>query len=1101
MIHPSLPLTADSVPSPISDFLHALNSCALDALQPLYCSPTTPVPAVEALTHVGQLYAKPLTRHGVSFVYGEVSDIDRDQCEDSRVPCNLILYNPETRTVRYFWRLPGFATTKEVQPLAQVFDMKLDALVEAPSDTWELIHCNAEAIPTLGDLEAVYCGDDEPEPDPGAGGEIASEAFVEVAESVEGAIADHAPSGIYDVGEEYADAKVLRPYIEDNYLQNFTVTLGPKKDSLKWKPQTMPLGAFMAKLAQHQTGKKDGPAYVLGELIPGQRLKPSVKSCTGIGLDLDTGIPSHVVDAALLKLGVTAIRYTTHSHFKDESEFKRDKIKKFAPNVDIDTDLIRRFLLEDQHWERSIVDSAVFEKFDHTDRGIMAVISHNPMPKHRVVIPLATAFEIATEGETQRDAADKWAKIIDSTANKLGLPYDHACTDVSRLFLFPRHDAERPFEISLFGGPLFDWHTLELDNALDSNVKEWDKTKSKSVTPEGRELGRWSITKAPGFQIADVIEAYAPDRIRGSASQGFEIECPFDEDHSNAGERDDRACFVVNAGYGQSEIFTISCRHESCRNKTNLDMLGKMLKDGWFDKAVLDDEQYNSIVDEKPGKAPDSDNSASKETILKSIQSDIGQLSTDSETKLEDARRIILAMAAAKPDGLWAKQEVRHIRDRTKLDFNELWKLYKESKPKEIVSARTKKDLEKLEARVCEIMGEELYYPPNLGTIILDVHEGRPYLIKEGEEYAAPLCSPIIIAGGVRYADRDQERGLRIKFLNAENECVVTEIPARFLAQKSGVDLFTQLRGGGWAGGYEGEMFVLEYLKHAQPPAIEVFDTGGWKGEAYLFLSGESVPASARLELSPRIKLPGSPKVGTADGAKAATDALFANEKLLPLQACYLGGLAGVVAGAAKDSTLQYSLEGPSTKGKSTAEMVGVSHYGDPRLTKEKDKIGGLFFDANGTVNSQVEVIKRCAGGAAALDEIGKLGAKAGQELVFMVNSGMDKRRQNKDGSARATVSWTGGTLFMSAEVGFSQRLAQEGVVQTGGLTVRALPIQVGPEHEVSEEEWKPVSALLDNYGHTGPAFVRAMIEQGWSSDPALIEARIENRAGFGGYG
>lgn len=361
----------------------------------------------------------------------------------------------------------------------------------------------------------------------------------------------------------YGDALVLTPYNEMDYSKEMIVTVGGKRDSKQWKPTPMPVGAFIAQLCRHREGTKDGLSFVLGDMVPGQRLKTSVKALYGVGLDIDTGTPTVTVDAALKKLGCLAVRYSTHSSGKQKSEFKKDKVVKFAQDREIDGELMRAFLLTVEQWDRSIVDNVEYLGTDHTPQGIVCQISHPPMPKHRIVIPFAVPFVIENEASTQAEAMKKWAKVPEALANLLGVPFDTSCTDPSRLFYFPRHTKGKPFSISLFGGDYFNWNSLELDNPLDKLAAVVTKGKSKSVTDKGKELGRWSLKRAHGFQIADVIDANAPDRIRHNTGRGYEIECPFDEDHSNAGDQEDRACLVVNAGEGPSEFFTISCRHES----------------------------------------------------------------------------------------------------------------------------------------------------------------------------------------------------------------------------------------------------------------------------------------------------------------------------------------------------------------------------------------------------------------------------------------------------------------------------------------------------------------------------------------------------------
>jgi hypothetical protein len=405
----------------------------------------------------------------------------------------------------------------------------------------------------------------------------------------------------YAAGARYGDAICVTPYDECDYSKPIKFMLGPNREARRWTLQQSPAGAFFATFCKHVEGAKDGPAFVLGDMVPGQRLKTAVKALYGVGLDIDTGTPSAVVDAAIKKLGCMAVRYTTHSHNKSKTEFKRDRVMKFADGREIDSALMREFVVAVERWDLMIADGVEFVETSHTANGVMCVVTHPPMPKHRVVLLFAEPFVIANEAPTQAEAMRRWAKVPEALAGLLGVPFDTSCTDPSRLFYFPRHAKGAPFEISLFGGPYFDWRTLELDNPYERIASDLNKGKSKPVTEEGRALGGWHKKRGHGFQIADVIHAHAPDRIRRDTGHGLEIECPFDHDHSNAGDPEDRACLAVNAGKGQSEFFTISCRHESCRNKTMLDMLGKMIADGWFGADVLQDESYNAILEDDHG--------------------------------------------------------------------------------------------------------------------------------------------------------------------------------------------------------------------------------------------------------------------------------------------------------------------------------------------------------------------------------------------------------------------------------------------------------------------------------------------------------------------
>lgn len=415
--------------------------------------------------------------------------------------------------------------------------------------------------------------------------------------------------------DRYNDARLLNDFDIDDprYKQEFKWTIGPNKESRNWRydERTPDVATLIQRLSQHREDKsKDGLAFVTGDMAKGQRLKTAVKALYAIGLDYDKGTPAKTIDDALLRLGCLAIRYTTHSNGKQREQFKRDEIVKWFrdtgqdEDTEIDTDIMRQYLSVKKGWDPSIVKTVKFIGIEHENKGVMVNISHAPMSKNRVVIPLASPFVIADVAPTQQEAISKWAKVAPAMSNLLGLgdALDMTGTDTSRLFYFPRHAKGMPWEITICGGDLFDWKSLELENPYEKIAEEVSGGKnSKSKTKAGKDLGRWSMKRAHGFQIVDVLENECGDKIRGKASSGVDIECPFDGEHSNAGDQDDRACFAVNAGEGSTDWFTISCRHDSCRDYTMLDMLGKMLTDGWFSKDVLESDSYNAaLIEDAP---------------------------------------------------------------------------------------------------------------------------------------------------------------------------------------------------------------------------------------------------------------------------------------------------------------------------------------------------------------------------------------------------------------------------------------------------------------------------------------------------------------------
>lgn len=201
----------------------------------------------------------------------------------------------------------------------------------------------------------------------------------------------------------------------------------------------MTVPAFVALLCEHREGAKDGPSFVLSDMVPGQRLIPSVKANYGIGLDVDNGFSSEQLDAALASLGCLAVRYTTHSHMKTVSDFAKSRILKFAQGRDITDRVLRDFVLEEKGWAPAIAETIHFVGFEQPDQMVVARCEHSPMPKNRVIIPLLAPYVIK-DSALAPDAARKWwMKIPAALAAKLGIPIDRTCAEQARLFFFPRH--------------------------------------------------------------------------------------------------------------------------------------------------------------------------------------------------------------------------------------------------------------------------------------------------------------------------------------------------------------------------------------------------------------------------------------------------------------------------------------------------------------------------------------------------------------------------------------------------------------------------------------------------------------------------------------
>ncbi|HEY5239697.1 MAG TPA: primase-helicase family protein [Rhizomicrobium sp.] len=410
--------------------------------------------------------------------------------------------------------------------------------------------------------------------------------------------------------DKFLDARLLTPFDinDERYKQRVTTTTAPNKDSKKWQrdAQTPDVAALIERLASHREAKeKEGPGFVPGDMLSGQRKDSAIKSLWEVVLDCDFDPDLEAAADAMVRSGKCCILYTTFTHLKTTTQIKRDDLTKFAPGKVHDTALARRYLTERKNWPARLTETVEVEPgLQHTTEGIMIVVRHKPIAKCRIVFPLKTPFVVA-DCPTLNAAKDEWRKIVFATAELLGLAgeIDKSGADLNRFFYFPRHAAGAEYDAMLCGGDLLDWRELDLEDkwAVEAEKIAGGGKGGKSKTEAGRNLGKWSKIFATRFQIAEVLRELCDERIRGEGSIGVEIECPNDPAHSNAGDSDDRACQAINAGDGRAPVFSIKCQHANCRDLTNLDMLGLMLADEWFPRDVLESDDFNALPDSNDG--------------------------------------------------------------------------------------------------------------------------------------------------------------------------------------------------------------------------------------------------------------------------------------------------------------------------------------------------------------------------------------------------------------------------------------------------------------------------------------------------------------------
>jgi len=419
----------------------------------------------------------------------------------------------------------------------------------------------------------------------------------------------------------YKDATIRTVFdFEDPRLaEPVVVTGGKNRKSVDWKPRETTRADVLDIFCRHNvSAEKDGPAVVLGRMKPGRRLLESVEAMHFVGLDFDSGIDGDVLAEAIADTGLMAVMASSHSHLKTTTVESLSSIQNWLAEVGREDAEITQAVVHERMAEKGLEPEIVASMtFEVVGEGAAqnVVITHAPIPKWRVILPLSTPFVIADRDSDDASGLDIWRNVPRALARRLGgLPLDQACTGASRLWYLPSHPEGRTdYRIDLFGGDLVDVDQLLADWHVDEEAapaaRQVRAAKRGAKTVEGALGKRWAKKYAAGFDIADLlVERFNPDkngrtkdaRLRGWSGAAtwvtlpggkkekrrkhLTIRCPFEAGHSNSTEKDDTGCYVANAGDGRrGDGFVITCLHGSCAGRDRLDHLNKMVNDGWFD--------------------------------------------------------------------------------------------------------------------------------------------------------------------------------------------------------------------------------------------------------------------------------------------------------------------------------------------------------------------------------------------------------------------------------------------------------------------------------------------------------------------------------------
>lgn len=268
----------------------------------------------------------------------------------------------------------------------------------------------------------------------------------------------------------------------------------------------------------------------------------------------------------------------------------------------------------------------------------------------------------------------------------------------------------------------------------------------------------------------------------------------------------------------------------------------------------------------------------------------------------------------------------------------------------------------------------------------------------------------------------------------------------------------------------------MDYLLEQQP--TDVFATtsrSGWHESGAFVLPGQTIgDKKVRYQSSNRAKSIFNQR-GTLEGWQSDIATKCAGNPVLTLAiGCALAGpllsLVGVLGGGVH-------LMGDSSSGKSLAQLIGSSVWGDPSVFAASWDMtkGGLEIEASSRNDTML-----------ALDEIKRADPKSVEEMAYSLANGQGKGTMTRDREARGKLSWRLLTLS-SGERSLSEHAAISGSTAHAGAELRMVDVNAGTRTYRAFDELHGMTgadfhraltvAVGDHHGHIGPAFVKKLMD------------------------
>lgn len=404
-------------------------------------------------------------------------------------------------------------------------------------------------------------------------------------------------------------------------------------------------------------------------------------------------------------------------------------------------------------------------------------------------------------------------------------------------------------------------------------------------------------------------------------------------------------------------------------------------------------------------------------------------------------------------------------------------------------------------------LNEEYPFKSTYGKFRIGIgSDGQPWVQKnigsEDKPWWIDQCTLITVDGWLENAGRSKTTSLRIAFRYRDETRRTIDIPRRF-SGRSWAETLDRLCEAGvrfsGAGEHDGAQAVLQMLRaDPAPTKIIIVSRPGWHylpgvaAPVYVAPSGEAfgIPESLAVELVEPMKLPPSAaKSGSLAGWANAADRVAQLKEVpaywvLALAAGFAGSLLQLIG----QPTIGGNLVGISSVGKTTALKMSVTHWGRPTLTGS-----GMVRSANVTETAIEGFAEGATGTVLPLDELGLAAPDKLAKMIYDLAADVGRGRSNRSGTENREAREWSTLLLMSSEKSIRQIIESQGrgVKVNAGVVVRVVDLVIKAVM-VDPKEFQQIEALFrDNYGHAGPKFIQALIEEGHHADPATLREMV----------